>query len=199
MEGPNPIYFFTALVILLSSISSGAGAARPQKGNSEEFIRTSCSNTTYPKLCYTSLSTHANFIQTSPKLLARAALSVALNNTRFTSAVMIRLSHSHGLSPREAAAMRDCVEEVADSVDELRNSMAEMTQIKGTNFDLMMGDIQTWVSAALTDDDTCTDGFSGSAMAGKLKSTVRGRIVKVAQLTSNALALINGYASTFRG
>jgi pectinesterase inhibitor-like protein len=59
----------------------------------------------------------------------------------------------------------------------------------------MIDDVQTWVSAALTDESTCSDGFAGNAMNGNLKTAVRGRIVNIAQLTSNALALINNYAS----
>ncbi|XP_057489388.1 21 kDa protein-like [Actinidia eriantha] len=112
---------------------------------------------------------------------------------------MVKLSQSHALSPREVAAMQDCVEEVGDSVDQLRRSLGEMNQIKGSNFVLMMSDIQTWVSAALTDVDTCSEGFSGNNMNGNMKNVVRGQIVNIAHLTSNALALVNSYASTLRG
>lgn len=95
------------------------------------------------------------------------------------------------MTPREIGAMRDCIEELSDSVDQLRNSMAEMAQLRGSNFALTMNDIQTWVSAALTDDDTCMDGFAGKVMNGNSKIAVRERIVNVAHMTSNALALIN--------
>lgn len=96
--------------------------------------------------------------------------------------------------------MRDCVEVVSDSVDELRRSMSEMSQLVGSrnhqDVGMLMSDIQTWVSAALTDDDTCMEGFRGAATNGKMKNVVRGRIMNVAHLTSNALALINNYATT---
>lgn len=91
--------------------------------------------------------------------------------------------------------MKDCVEELSESVDELRNSIGEMSRLKSrSSSKLMINDIQTWVSAALTDENTCSDGFGGKAMNGKVKNAVRVRIVNVAQLTSNALALINRYA-----
>lgn len=108
---------------------------------------------------------------------------------------MLKLSQRHGLKPREVGAMRDCVEELSDAVDELQRSMAEMSNFKSADFQLMISDVQTWVSAALTDETTCTDGFGGNGMSGNLKTVVRGRIVNIAQLTSNALALINRYAS----
>jgi hypothetical protein len=46
----------------------------------------------------------------------------------------------------------------------------------------------------MTDESTCSDGFAGNAMNGNLKRAVRGRIMNIAQLTSNALALVNNYA-----
>ncbi|XP_057482163.1 21 kDa protein-like [Actinidia eriantha] len=202
MEGSSSSHVLTALLSLfiftshMNAISAAGVAGKP---SSTEFIRTSCSATTYPTLCITSLSSHASAIQTSPKLLAHTALSVTLDTTQSTSAMMVKLSQSHGLSPREVAAMQDCVEEVGDSVDQLRRSLGEMNQIKGSNFALMMSDIQTWVSAALTDADTCSEGFSGNNVNGNMKNVVRGRIVNIAHLTSNALALINSYASTLHG
>ncbi|XP_059666970.1 21 kDa protein-like [Cornus florida] len=196
MEGSFSNHFLATLLILLAFTSYTSSAARvTAQETSNEFIRTSCTSTTYPKLCYTSLSTHASVIQTSAKLLAHTALSVTLHTARSTSAVMLKLSKSHGMKPREAAAMSDCIEELSDSVDQLRRSLGEMKKLKGSNFELMMSDIQTWVSAAMTDDDTCTTGFAGNAMNGKLKTVVRGKIVNIAHLTSNALALINSYAS----
>ncbi|KAF4372124.1 hypothetical protein F8388_000340 [Cannabis sativa] len=97
---------------------------------------------------------------------------------------------------KEVAAMKDCVEELSDSVDELKRSMGEMSKVgkESRDFKIMINDIQTWVSAALTDESTCSDGFGGNDMNGNLKTVVRGKIVNVAQLTSNALALINKYA-----
>ena len=199
MEGSFSSHHLTALLILFIFTShvnaiSASGVAR--KPSSTQFIRNSCRATLYPTLCITSLSSHASAIQTSPKLLAHMALSVTLDTTQYTSAVMVKLSQSHGLSPREVGAMQDCVEEVGDSVDQLRRSMGEMSQIKGSNFALMMSDIKTWVSAALTNDDTCSEGFAGNNMNGNMKTVVRGHIVNIAHLTSNALALINSYAST---
>jgi len=92
--------------------------------------------------------------------------------------------------------MKDCVEELSDSVDELRRSIGEMSRLRTSNFELTMSDVQTWVSAALTDESTCTDGFHEINAPGNVQTTVRGKIVQVAQLTSNALALINKLATS---
>ncbi|KAK5813177.1 21 kDa protein-like [Gossypium arboreum] len=161
-----------------------------------EYIKSSCSSTTYPRLCYRSLSIYANKINTSPRLLVDTALNVTLKASKSTSRLMVKISRIHGLRPRVAAAMADCIEVIGDSVDELQQSIEELGHVSRSNFALTMSDIQTWVSAALTDEDTCMDGFAGKSMNGNVKTMVRKRIVKITHLTSNALALVNNYAST---
>ncbi|GAY41381.1 hypothetical protein CUMW_059020 [Citrus unshiu] len=197
MEGSSSNHMLKYFLILLAIFSylnsSSASRHGPSKiAADRRFIKTSCSSTTYPTLCYKSLARHASLIQTSPKLLAHASLNVTLAMAKSTSAVMLKMSKSPGMKPREADAMQDCLEELSDSVDELRKSIGEMGLIKASNFELTMNDIQTWVSAALTDDTTCSDGFEKNTVNGKV---VRGQIVKIAHMTSNALALINSYAS----
>ncbi|BAT91348.1 hypothetical protein VIGAN_06266900 [Vigna angularis var. angularis] len=113
------------------------------------------------------------------------------------------MAKRQGLKPREVAAMKDCVEVLSDSVDELRRSIDGMIHLRTSNFEMTMSDVQTWVSAALTDENTCTDGFQESPTAAaaatiggtNTKTRVRGLVVQVAQLTSNALALINQLAN----
>ena len=60
-----------------------------------------------------------------------------------------------------------------------------------------MNNIQTWVSAALMNEDTCTEGFEeAEATDGRLKKSVRRGVDQmISHLTSNALAFINKYAS----
>ncbi|XP_059452572.1 21 kDa protein-like [Corylus avellana] len=192
MEGSSSKLFVTSLLILLATSSSLVAMASPL---STEFIRTSCRSTTYPGLCFSSLSIHANLIQTSPRILASTALNVTLLSVRSTCSAMKELSKSRGMSHRVLGAMKDCVEVFGDAVDQLQRSIGQMGKLKGSNFQMFMSDIQTWVSAVLTNEDTCSEGFAGNAMNGKVKTIVRGRIVKVAQLTSNALALVNQFAS----
>ncbi|KAK1415364.1 hypothetical protein QVD17_31145 [Tagetes erecta] len=186
----NALSHNVLMVILLLSSSLGLNSAL-EKTN-VEFIRTSCGFTTYPTLCFNSLSTRAGAIQTSPKLLAQTALSVSLDTTRTTSLSMVKLSKVHGMTPQEIGAMKDCIELLSDSVYQLQQSFEEMTRPGSKDSRLVMSDIQTWVSSALTDEDTCSEGFKNDP---KMKSVVRGKIVNAAHLTSNALALINSYAS----
>ncbi|GKB09138.1 pectinesterase inhibitor 10-like protein [Tanacetum coccineum] len=139
-----------ALITLLLSFSINLISALEK--TSVEFIRTSCGLTTYPTLCFNSLS-------------------------------------------RQIEVMKDCMELLSDSVYQMKRSLAEMNRPGSKDFGLVMSDIQTWISSALTDEDTCSEGFANDP---KMKNVVRGKIVNVVHLTSNALGLINNYASLHR-
>ncbi|KAM3320158.1 pectinesterase inhibitor 7 [Capsicum chacoense] len=200
MEGScnNRCHFLSVFLILVAftTFMEFASAARPvTRRTNTEFIRTSCKSTTYPNLCFSSLSSHASAIGVSAHLMAHAALTISLETAQSTSAMMMKVAHGQGMTKREVGAMSDCVEELGDTVSELRKSLGEMKQLRGRDFDLKMNDIQTWISAALTNEDTCTEGFGGKVMNGKVKTVVRGKILEVAHMTSNALALINSLAS----
>ncbi|KAI3778104.1 hypothetical protein L2E82_07131 [Cichorium intybus] len=193
MEGLYFIYSLSRNILLISLLfTSSITLISALEKTNIEFIRTSCSLTTYPTLCFNSLSTQAGAIQTSPKLLAQTALSVTLDTTRTTSSAMVKLSQAHGMTPREVVAMKDCIELLSDSVYELKRSLEEMSRPGSKDLRLVTSDVQTWVSAAMTNEDTCSEGFVNDP---KMKSVVRGKIVNVSHLTSNALALVNSYAS----
>lgn len=159
------------------------------------FIRLSCKATLYPVLCFQSLSMYATKIQQNEHQLAEAALSVSLAKARFTKMFVSKLTKVSGIRTREFRAVKDCIENMGDTVYQLSRSMKEMSQIRG-NQDFMwhMSNVQTWVSAALTYENTCFDGFSGNFMEGNVKAAVKRRVVTVAQVTSNALALVNRFA-----
>lgn len=81
------------------------------------------------------------------------------------------------------------MEEITESVDELRRTLSELKHLKEETFSWQMSNVETWVSAALTNEDTCLDGFEG--VNGKIKSDLRRKITNVAMVTSNALYMIN--------
>ncbi|XVF07035.1 hypothetical protein REPUB_Repub06bG0102700 [Reevesia pubescens] len=71
-----------------------------------------------------------------------------------------------------------------------------MDETQSKSFVFRMSNIQTWVNVALTNDDTCMDGFPESAINGDVEAIVRSLVEKVAHLTSISLAFVNHYAST---
>lgn len=199
MESSNCHAVLIALLILhhLTTYTGTCQASRLtpiNTNNYTDYIKNSCNTTLYPQLCYKLLLKYTDKIQAHPKFLANTSIYVTFLAAKSTSVAMKNMSKSWSLSPGEAAALHDCMEETSDSIYEFQKSMKEMDHIgEGSNFELEMSNIQTWVSAALTDYDTCMDGFSGMK-EGNVKSEVRKYIVNVSHLTSIALAFINNYA-----
>ncbi|KAI9101413.1 hypothetical protein K1719_023895 [Acacia pycnantha] len=181
-------FLFFSLIIFISAIA----------GTPSSFIKSSCSTTTYPSICVDSLSSYASSIQQDPHQLVQTALSLSLNTTLSTKSFVSKLNKFRGLKDRENKALRDCVEEIGDSVDRLSRSIKELKlcyKSKGPDFQWHISNVETWVSSAITDESTCTDGFAGRALNGRLKSSIRTRMLRVAQVTSNSLSLINHYGS----
>lgn len=186
------------LVLALLALTANSASTTTTPSN---FIKTSCSVTTYPDLCIESLSSYASSIQQSPRQLAQTALSVSLTRAQYAKSFVTKLTKFKGLSHKEYEAIDDCLEEMSDSLDRLSKSADELKNMgkssKGQDFLWHMSNVETWVSAALTDDNTCLDGFSGKAMDGKIKASIRAQVLNVAKVTSNALALCNHFASKY--
>ncbi|TKY70856.1 21 kDa protein [Spatholobus suberectus] len=193
-------FAFLVLMTLVLCMADTAQSAitRHSDPNPAEFVKSSCRATRYPVLCAQSLLAYASVIRLSDRQLAMTALSVSISRTRSSASFVKNMSRTVGMKPREWRAVQDCVENMGDSVDRLRQSLRELGRTGaavGEDFVWHMSNVQTWVSAALTDDDTCLDGFAGSAMNGNVKAAIKDRVVRVAQVTSNALALVNRFAS----
>ncbi|XP_073147986.1 pectinesterase inhibitor 7-like [Henckelia pumila] len=165
------------------------------------YIRSSCDTSTlYPDLCYFSLVRYANAVQQDPARLARAAIGVSLFKAKRVASYISNLTSlgDYGPDPRAAAALHDCFSVFGDAVDQIRGSLKQMRRLRGARRgeELMfeMSNVQTWMSAALTNEDTCTDGLADVA-DGPMKIDVCDRAVRVKEVTSNALALVNSFVA----
>ncbi|XP_058079412.1 21 kDa protein-like [Magnolia sinica] len=198
----SAVLFFAGLSQVFSAVyfQDHADTSTNTSTNATDFIRTSCSATLYPERCYASLSRYANAIQQSPSQLALVAVSVSLRRARRTASYVASLQRAAaaGDPPADAralAALRDCKSTFGDAIDLMRSSLDELRQLKtGETFRWQMGNVETWMSAALTNEDTCTDGFQAVA-PGPMKSDISARVASAEEVTSNALALVNSLAS----
>ncbi|XP_074562043.1 pectinesterase inhibitor 11-like [Curcuma longa] len=186
-----------ALVLLASAAicASASASAAPTIGHrASGFIRYSCRATRYPHVCERSLSAIVPPVRSSARSVATAALAVSAVKARSASALLGRMCGGKlAVRTREAGAVRDCLETMRDGVDRLLRSIHEIERMgpaRTPRFAWHLSNAQTWVSAALTDEGTCLDGLSQNA-GPAVRAAVRKRVVSVAQVTSNALALVN--------
>ncbi|OIV95360.1 hypothetical protein TanjilG_14514 [Lupinus angustifolius] len=201
MRTQNLLLIFALFFLTATSTLHGTAGDYDGGGGSTDFIRRSCNTTLYPDVCFTSLSRYANAVQQNPGQLARVAISVTLSKVhRVVSFVsnLTRVADYSGDS-RAASAIHDCFTNLDDAVDEIRGSLKQMRRIGASgsgegSFLFQMSNVQTWMSSALTDQETCTDGFE-DVEDGTVKTQVCDRVSNVKKFTSNALALVNSYAN----
>ncbi|OIW10071.1 hypothetical protein TanjilG_32811 [Lupinus angustifolius] len=200
MNIQRPLLFFVLFFVTAFSTLNAAVAA-DYYGGSTDFIRSSCNTTLYPDICFTSLSRYANAVQQNPGQLARVAISVTLSKVHRVASYVSNLTREadYSADTRAASAIHDCFTNLDDAVDQIRGSLKQIRQIGAVgagagSFLFQMSNVQTWMSAALTDEETCTDGFQDVDDC-KVKTQVCDRVSNVKKFTSNALALVNSYAN----
>jgi pectinesterase inhibitor-like protein len=176
-----------AAVFVFVYLEATAVVASPAASAPSELIRRSCRETQYPSVCVQSLSAYRSSPPPrSPQELAHAALAVSADRARAASAYVGRT-----FGARAGGPVRDCLENMADSVGHLRDAAREMGAAgPPAAFRWRLSNVQTWCSAALTDETTCIDGLARGVDA-PTRAAIRGKVVDVAQVTSNALALVN--------
>ncbi|CAK9159242.1 unnamed protein product [Ilex paraguariensis] len=175
---------FTLIILFLSVLISSTSAKKPGDA-SQDLVRSSCVHASYPNICLRSLSSYSGPANT-PGEVAQAAVKVSLSRARKASNYLANLRSQ---SKREQGAFHDCVEQMGDSVDELSKTLSELKHLRSGSFRWQMSNAETWVSAALTNEDTCLDGFK--EVTGKVRSDVKRKVTNLARVTSNALYLIN--------
>ncbi|KAI3813026.1 hypothetical protein L1987_17739 [Smallanthus sonchifolius] len=189
------MFYMLVLVIIIGCTTTTSGAPTP---TSMDFIKASCKTTLHPPLCVRCLSAYAGSIQGSDHRLAKAAVTVSLNEAKSAASFISKLARVSGIKPREYQAVKDCISTMANSVASLSQSVQELEQMARTTgqaFEWHMSNLETWVGSALTNQNICSRGF---VVNGRVKDAVTKRMVYVSQVTSNALALVNRFAVRHR-
>ncbi|XP_030543273.1 pectinesterase inhibitor 6 [Rhodamnia argentea] len=163
-------------------------------GHGPSYVQEACSVTRYRDLCVRSLASFSSSAKRSPSKWARAGVSVTLSEVKEAARYLVKVKTSGSMRGRNGAALSDCMECFQDAVDNLHMSLGLLRKLTGNDFDTQMSNLLTWMSAALTDQDTCLDGFDGQK-GGQAVKKVQDRVRRVTYFTSNALALANKLAS----
>lgn len=181
--------FILLAVCLINSVQLVSG-----NGN-QNNVQKACSVTRYQDLCIHSLASFSSSAKSSPSRWARAAVSVTLGEAKSVAQYLLALQKHSGINGRRSrVALSDCIECFQNAIDELHKSLGVLRSLSRTTFDTQMGDLNTWLSAALTNGDTCLDGFEGQR--GRQVKLLQNKVLKATHITSNALALANKLAAT---
>ncbi|GLT69682.1 hypothetical protein SLA2020_418160 [Shorea laevis] len=120
-----------SLLILCSLLymAGMAESADARHSNPTAFIKASCKATRYPALCVHSLSGYASAIRQNERQLARTALSVSLARARSAAAFVAKMAKVRGIKGKEYRVVKDCIENLGDSVDRLSQSIRELGHV----------------------------------------------------------------------
>ncbi|PON42632.1 Pectinesterase inhibitor domain containing protein [Parasponia andersonii] len=149
-----------------------------------------CDNVENKDSCLTNVRTELN--QLAPGQSRHSIISAALKhslNEALAAIEMITRFNSLSINYREQVAIEDCKELLDFSVSELASSLGEMKIIRSTPNDVAHheANLKAWLSAALSNQDTCLEGFEGTDR--RVERFIKGSIKQVTHLIGNVLAL----------
>ncbi|KAL6968525.1 hypothetical protein U1Q18_034328 [Sarracenia purpurea var. burkii] len=167
-------------------------------GEGDSYVRNACSVTQYRDLCIRLLAPFSNTAKQNPSRWAMAGVSVTICEAKSVAKYLTkskRRESMKGRKNREDQALIDCVECFRDAIENLQRSIGVLGKLNSDEFDAQMEDVRTWLSASMTDEDTCLDGFEGEE-EGEEVQMLRNKVSNMSCITSNALALVNKLAAS---
>ncbi|KAK9275117.1 hypothetical protein L1049_022376 [Liquidambar formosana] len=162
------------------------------------IIKNACTNTLYPSLCFTTLS---SIPATNNPITFHHILEVSINQTvasvTYTRLDIMGLCSRQHLNSQEQNALNDCIEmldqtlyELGQAIDDLHAFPASIGYLHRS-----YGNLKTLLSAAMTNENTCIDGFSDLEDADSenqtgLKEGLQNMLTPISRMISNCLAMI---------
>ncbi|GLT25671.1 hypothetical protein SLA2020_007870 [Shorea laevis] len=189
------------LTVFVSTITAEATASNRKSGSRtatvapHSIIKSSCSSTLYPELCLSTLyaaSDAASKIQT-PEDVIEISLNMTIATVQQNYLAIKKLnSNAVGLTKRERTALKDCLELVDETLDELNKCDGEVHESVQQHAE----DLKSLLSAAMTNQETCLDGFSHEKADKKVRKALIEGQLKVFNMSSNVLAMIKNFTDT---
>jgi len=171
-----------------------SAAQTVKAGQVDKIIQTLCNSTLYKPTCQNTLKneTKKDTPQTDPRSLLKSAI-VAVNDD--LDQVFKRVLSLKTENKDDKDAIAQCKLLVDEAKEELGTSMKRINDSEVNNFAKIVPDLDSWLSAVMSYQETCVDGFE----EGKLKTEIRKNFNSSQVLTSNSLAMIkslDGYLSS---
>lgn len=124
--------------------------------------------------------------------ILKAVVKLSIKAVKAADAKAHRLSRP-GLDQRQRGALKDCFELFHDTLDELHNTLSDLKNATFMSIPQYASDLETLLSAAITNQYTCIDSFSHSK--GNLKQRLLGGLQNVSHLVINSLAMVKNISA----
>ncbi|CAI0418836.1 unnamed protein product [Linum tenue] len=188
---PSPLTIsticFSVSVLIIRTVAAAA------VDDHHAVLRSACGAARFPDLCFSAVATLPAETLSSQNDVIEASINVTcsvVERNFFTVEKMIRALNPTA-TKRQKTALHDCLATIDQTLDELHASLRDLKQQKKK---LLLtrhtANLMTWLSAAMTNQETCLDGFShGRADRRVREGLVKGH-VHVGHMCSNSLAMI---------
>ncbi|KAJ4917936.1 Pectinesterase 1 [Raphanus sativus] len=176
--------------------SSESTPSPPPELTPSTSLKTICGVTRYPESCFYSISKLPASNTTDPAILFKLSLKVIIDELDGISDLPEKLSKETE-DERIKSALRVCGNLIEDALDRLNDTVSVMDDASEKTLNAsMVDDLKTWLSATVTDHETCFDTldelaqnkteYANSTITQNLKSAMS----RSTEFTSNSLAIV---------
>ncbi|GFQ04104.1 probable pectinesterase/pectinesterase inhibitor 58, partial [Phtheirospermum japonicum] len=182
-----------ASILLVAAVV--AVAVGTTKKNSDDVTTSTkavdavCSPTDYKETCQKSLA-HAN--TTDPRELIEVAFKAAIDDILGVvkdSALLKEAAKDESTKD----AFNVCEEVLGTAADDLKRSVEKISELDASKMTEFVEDLKTWLSAVVTNQETCIDAFENTT--GDTGEKMKTLLKTAREMSSNSLAMVSDITS----
>ncbi|RID56663.1 hypothetical protein BRARA_F00092 [Brassica rapa] len=187
-----------AVVHTKNKNSSESTPSPPPELTPSTSLKTICSVTRYPESCFYSISKLPASNTTDPAILFKLSLKLIIDELDGISDLPEKLAKETE-DVRIKSALRVCGEMIEDALDRLNDTVSVMDD-DGSNKKTLnsstVDDLKTWLSATVTDHETCFDSLDELAQNkteyanSNITQSLKSAMTRSTEFTSNSLAIV---------
>ncbi|KAJ9168117.1 hypothetical protein P3X46_019679 [Hevea brasiliensis] len=197
---------FASVLLVTAVISIIAGVASRRKSSANAIIehdhqaahailKSSCSATLYPDLCFSAISTlpDASSKIKNTKDVIDLSLNLSKTSVERTYLKIKKLTfRQSNFTKREKTALSDCLEMLNETLDEIKKALQDLRSYPSLKKSLAehADDLKILLSAAMTNQETCVEGFYYEKADEKVRKLFLSDEKHAHHLCSNTLAMI---------
>ncbi|XP_038897967.1 pectinesterase-like [Benincasa hispida] len=191
----------STLLLVGAAVGIVAGVTTKSKnsGKSHAIVKSTCSSTLYPDLCFSTISKSEGAMEKvgNQKDVIELSINITVKAVEENYFKVKKLCGLKNISHREKIALHDCLETIDETLDELHKAIVDLHEYPNKkSLNQHADDLKTLLSSAITNQGTCLDGFSHDRGRQKPAGKAKRGQVEVEHMCSNALAMIKNMTDT---
>ncbi|XP_016454685.2 pectinesterase-like [Nicotiana tabacum] len=156
---------------------------------STKSVQAICQPTDYKETCEKSLANAKNI--NDPKELIKVAFNATINDLSNVIKNSASLIDEAKKDPRTKDALQTCQGLLDVAIDDLTRSFDKFDKFEVSKIKDYTDDLKTWLSSAITYQETCLDAFENTT--GDTGEKMKKLLKNAGELTSNGLAMVSSF------